>query len=55
MKFTLYYRGQLPPNAGPDAKRAIRNELMLQLRDVWKHQPLDKKNWLDPEYEYTQQ
>ena len=53
MRFTLYYRGQLPPNAGPDAKRAIRNELMPQLRDAWEHQPLDKKNWLNPEYEYT--
>ena len=53
MKFTLHYRGPLPSNGGPGDKCRIRNALMPQLKDVWKHMPLDQEQWLDPEYELT--
>jgi len=40
MKFTLYYRGLLPPNGSPDAKHQIRRSFHCQLATLWKQQPL---------------
>lgn len=59
MEFTLYYRGPLlsqGTKSGKKLKKAkcdIRNALMPQLRDAWKHLPLDAEKWLDPDYELT--
>ena len=59
MEFTLHYRGPLlsqGTRSSKNLKKAkcdIRNALMPQLRDAWKHLPLDAEKWLDPGYELT--
>jgi hypothetical protein len=41
MRFTLYYRGPLRSNAGPDEKFDIRTQIHPQLVNLWQTPPLD--------------
>lgn len=40
MQFTLYYRGELKANAGPQEKHRIRQRFHLQMRTLWNEAPL---------------
>jgi hypothetical protein len=40
MQFTLYYRGDLKPNARPDAKHKLRQHFHGQLKICWSEIPL---------------
>ena len=40
MRFTLTYRGPLPPSGKPVDKQAIRDQLEPQIRELWTHEPL---------------
>ncbi|MHB1382550.1 MAG: hypothetical protein ACYCXJ_10060 [Thermoleophilia bacterium] len=40
MNFTLYYRGPLKANGGPNEKHAIRKHFHPQLRQLWEQPPL---------------
>ena len=52
MKFTLVYRGDLPPNGSAKEKWRIRRELEPQLRRLWTIAPFsDIAKYLDPAYE----
>lgn len=50
MRFTLYYRGPLKPNAGTSDKQRIREALHPQIKELWEHDPLAgmKAKLLDP-------
>lgn len=49
MEFTLYYRGNLKANRGPDDKHQLRRHFHTQMREVWNQKPLDShKNLLNP-------
>ena len=49
MTFTLYYRGRLRSNAGPEAKQDLRRQFHPQLRQLWEQKPLvDFKRFLLP-------
>lgn len=49
MEFTLYYRGNLKANRGPDDKHLLRRHFHTQMREVWNQKPLDShKNLLNP-------
>jgi len=52
LRFTLTYRGDLPPNANTQEKWRIRRELEPQLRHLWKTPPLEgMAKYTDPNYE----
>jgi hypothetical protein len=40
VQFTLYYRGELKPNAAPHEKHRIRKHFHLQMRALWNAAPL---------------
>jgi len=51
LRFTLTYRGDLPPNANTKEKWRIRRELEPQLRHLWNTPPLnDLAKYQDPNY-----
>jgi hypothetical protein len=41
MDFTLFYRGSLTAAADATEQRALRRSLHAQLRELWRHAPLD--------------
>jgi hypothetical protein len=41
MEFTLYYRGELKSNGGPDDKHRLRRHFHCQLRQLWEQKPLN--------------
>ncbi len=51
MRFTLTYRGDLPPNANTQEKWRIRRTLEPQLRCLWETPPLNElAKYQDPDY-----
>src|SRR5262245_19616236 len=52
MRFTLTYRGELPPNASSQEKWRIRRTLEPQLRRLWGLPPVsDLSKYKDPSYQ----
>ena len=41
MEFTLYYRGVLKSNAGPEDKQRLRRHFQPQLKQLWGEKPLN--------------